>query len=228
MTNGTNPTGLTREHVIELGFNERLAVAGCGCKATRETVNGMDRILVTSCDAALRARMEELEQRYSDDSLNKAIEINALQAELARVTGEREEARIDSEQQRQEKINWQFQYSLVPDWVRDCIAKRINVTNLHAQLTQATEREESLKDREAFLMQRLQERTNERDQLKEREAVLVADLQAMTTERDTFKKLWGIRGLALAKPCLQCGYKQAQVKANEQAIPPAPEGKGTR
>jgi hypothetical protein len=38
------------------------------------------------------------------------------------------------------------------------------------------------------------------------------DLQRVENERDQYKKLWELRGQALARPCISCGYVQEEVK----------------
>jgi len=54
---------MAREHVIEFSFAERTAVAGCGCRAIRETKGDREVIAVTPCqDAALREELARVTQ----------------------------------------------------------------------------------------------------------------------------------------------------------------------
>lgn len=39
-----------------------------------------------------------------------------------------------------------------------------------------------------------------------------SQVAAALEERDQYKKLWEIRGKALARPCMNCGYEQKQIK----------------
>ena len=57
----------------------------------------------------------------------------------------------------------------------------------------------------------------QREQIRHQQEVeaLQAQLAQVTEERDSFKKLWGVRGEALKKPCLQCGHKQQVVTTKE-------------
>lgn len=54
-------------------------------------------------------------------------------------------------------------------------------------------------------------------------AALRVQVEALERERDEWKARWDMRGKALARPCMQCGYKQAEIKA---AVPSAPPTKG--
>lgn len=46
-----------------------------------------------------------------------------------------------------------------------------------------------------------------------------ADLQRVEKERDLYKRLWIIRGKALAQPCLSCGYTGNQIRMQNGEIP---------
>ena len=56
------------------------------------------------------------------------------------------------------------------------------------------------------------------EQKKEREAFVeemqngFKDLQRVEKERDQYKRLWELRGRALARPCAECGYAQEEIK----------------
>lgn len=56
------------------------------------------------------------------------------------------------------------------------------------------------------------------EQKKEREAFTeemkrgFKDLQRIEKERDQYKRLWELRGRALARPCAGCGYVQEEIK----------------
>lgn len=44
---------------------------------------------------------------------------------------------------------------------------------------------------------------------------LMAEVMRILGERDHYKRLYELRGKALARPCTQCGYVQAEVKVHE-------------
>lgn len=49
------------KHTIELGFNERIALAPCGCEAKRETLGDREIITVSACAHSLSALAEVVE-----------------------------------------------------------------------------------------------------------------------------------------------------------------------
>ncbi len=57
-----------------------------------------------------------------------------------------------------------------------------------------------------------EEQKKEREAFKEEMRNGFKDLQRVERKRDQYKRLWELRGRALARPCAGCGYVQEEIK----------------
>lgn len=67
-------------------------------------------------------------------------------------------------------------------------------------------------DRNDILEVRRAVDTDEREAFQEEMKRGFADLQRVEKQRDQYKKLYELRGRALARPCSHCGYVQEEIR----------------